>query len=81
MTIIHNAVNVIVFFYFATDYEPTELNNINVFTQFLEVEFTVLLSISCFFNVGTLIFLGHLVYFHIYLMRKGMTTFEYIRWK
>lgn len=28
-----------------------------------------------------LIFLGHLTYFHLWLQKHGMTTYEYIRWK
>ena len=34
-----------------------------------------------FFNLCAVLFLGHLIWFHIMLQRKGMTTFEYIRWK
>ena len=45
------------------------------------VEFTIFISIACFFNLCALLFLGHLTMFHIMLQRRGMTTYEYIRWK
>jgi hypothetical protein len=33
------------------------------------------------FNVATLIFLGHLTWFHIKLQKMEITTYEYIRMK
>ena len=43
--------------------------------------FGIVLWIAVFLNFCTLIFLGHLVPFHLYLQRKGLTTFEYIKIK
>lgn len=42
---------------------------------------TVILSITLFFNTAAILFLGHLISFHLYLKSKKMTTFEYIQWK
>jgi hypothetical protein len=47
----------------------------------LLVEFQILILIACFFNFAALLFLGHLTLFHIKLQRRGMTTYEFIRWK
>ena len=37
--------------------------------------------LACFLNLCALLFLGHLTCFHMYLQRKGMTTYGYIRMK
>jgi hypothetical protein len=44
----------------------------------MSVSYSVILGFAIFFNVLTVMFLGHLISFHIVLQRKGMTTFEYI---
>lgn len=44
----------------------------------MRVTYSVILGIAIFFNVLTIIFLGHLICFHIILQREDKTTFEYI---
>lgn len=41
----------------------------------------MVLSVSLAFNVAATLFLGHLIYFHFYLQRIKVTTFEYIQIK
>ena len=45
------------------------------------LEFQIAIGIAIVFNFGAVLFLGHLICYHIMLQHKGMTTFEYIRWK
>ena len=44
----------------------------------MRVSYSVILGIAIFFNVLTIIFIGHLICFHIILQREDKTTFEYI---
>ena len=44
-------------------------------------EFRILLITLTIINTGSMIFLGHLITFHIYLNSKKLTTFEYIQLK
>ena len=44
----------------------------------MTVVYSVILGIALFFNLLAVVFLGHLISFHLVLKRKGMTTFEYI---
>ena len=39
---------------------------------------TRVLSLACIFNALTILFLTHLVGFHIYLQREELTTFDYL---
>jgi len=34
---------------------------------------------ACALNLGVILFLGHLIAFHLKLQRIGLTTFEYIK--
>ena len=44
----------------------------------MTVGYSVILGITLFFNLLAVLFLGHLISFHLVLQSKGMTTFEYI---
>jgi hypothetical protein len=44
----------------------------------MTVGYSVILGIALFFNLLAVLFLGHLISFHLILQSKGMTTFEYI---
>ena len=81
MLLLHNVTNVFVLYNLATSNSKSIDTHETVFTKFLQVEFSILIGIASFLNLLALIFIGHLIYFHIYLQRKGMTTYEYIRWK
>jgi hypothetical protein len=43
--------------------------------------YNAILGIVLIFNSASIMFLGHLIWYHIYLMRKGLTTFEHIQIK
>lgn len=45
------------------------------------IDFTIALSVALFFNILSVLFLGHLIQFHLQLARLKMTTFDYIKWK
>jgi hypothetical protein len=47
----------------------------------MSIEFDVILAVSMAFNLAAILFLGHLISFHIYLQKKKITTFEYIQLK
>ena len=42
-------------------------------------EYNVILGIVLFFNTATLLFLGHLITFHVYLQSKRLSTYDYIQ--
>lgn len=81
MSLMHNITNGFVLYYLGTASSLTIESHEDTYKRVLLVEFETIISIACFFNFLALIFLGHLTYFHIWLQRKGMTTYEYIRWK
>ena len=81
MSLMHNATNGFVIYYLATESSPTVQSHEQAYKSALLVEFQIIIAIACFFNLCALLFLGHLTYFHIMLQRRGMTTYEYIRWK
>ena len=63
----------------------TFTNNNNVlretrefYQQDMRVGYSVILAFVLLFNLLAVLFLGHLIYFHLVLQSKGMTTFEYI---
>lgn len=43
--------------------------------------FKVILIIAVFFNSCSIIFLGHLISFHVFLQKKGLSTFDYLMMK
>lgn len=47
----------------------------------MKADYTAILGVVLFLNVAAMLFLGHLISFHIYLQKVGMTTFEYIQYK
>ena len=81
ITLLHNLTNIAVIYNLNAETEPTVKANEDTYKSFLVVEFTIFIAIACFFNLCALLFLGHLTLFHIMLQRRGMTTYEYIRWK
>lgn len=40
--------------------------------------YNTILGIVLVFNTASILFLAHLIEYHIFLMRKGLTTFEHI---
>jgi hypothetical protein len=45
----------------------------------MKLSYSLILGIALFFNLCTVLFLGHLISFHLILQKLGMTTFEYIQ--
>jgi hypothetical protein len=64
---------------FYSEHEDVCDTHITFFGKTLFNEFSALLYIALLFNFVTLLFLAHLIYYHINLLRRGMTTYEYIR--
>ena len=81
LTLMHNLTNIFVIYNLATASDPTVKSHEDTFKATLLIEFQIIIGIACFFNLCALLFLGHLTYFHIMLQKRGMTTYEYIRWK
>ena len=67
LTLTHNITNIFVLYYLATESAPTVEGQEDTYKTVLLVEFEVLISIACFFNLAALLFLGHLTYFHVML--------------
>ena len=81
ITLLHNLTNIAVIYNLNAETEPTVQAHEDTYKKFLVIEFSIFIAIACFFNLCALLFLGHLTLFHIMLQRRGMTTYEYIRWK
>ena len=80
MSLMHNITSIIVIVHFWALQTPhVSQTHLSVFTKNLFTEFTVLLGVACTFNLATLGFLIHLIGYHVMLMCKGLTTFEYLR--
>ena len=81
MSLMHNITNIMVLYHFSQETSSIEESHIEFYEKVLFKEFKIFLSVACFFNFLALLFLGHLVGLHIMLYKRGMTTYEYIRWK
>lgn len=81
MALLHNVTNGFSLYFMLTRDVLVGHQHETIFTVTLHVEFAWLLAVAVFFNLCVFLFLGHLICFHLLLQRKGMTTFEYIRWK
>ena len=81
ITLLHNATNIFVLYYMTVESRLTTDAHQDTYNAVLLTEFKILIGLACFFNFLALLFLGHLTYFHLMLQKKGMTTYEYIRWK
>jgi hypothetical protein len=81
MTLLHSAVDAAVLAYNNTEVGETLAANIRFYKKPMITEYNVLVSISLVFNTAAILFLGHLISFHVYLQSKKMTTFEYIQLK
>ena len=81
LTLAHNITNVGVIYFLFTGSSPTVEGHEEAYKKTLLLEFEILIIIACFFNFCALIFLAHLTHFHMMLQKRGMTTYEYIRWK
>ena len=81
MSLMHNITSIFVLYYFFSDSETAVESHMDVYESVLFTEFKIFLIMTCFFNLLALLFLGHLIGLHIMLLSKGMSTYEYIRWK
>lgn len=81
MTLLHNCVDAAVLSYNNSGNEDTLHANIKFYKKAMITEYNVIVSITLVLNTAAVLFLGHLISFHVYLQSKQMTTFEYIQWK
>ena len=81
MALTHTLINLVVLYHLFVRHELLEESHMTFFKVVIVTEFQIAIGVAMFFNVCAVLFLGHLIWFHIMLQRKGMTTFEYIRWK
>ena len=77
----HNLANFAVLFHLYREHEPLVQTHEKFFKTALILEFKLVIAVTMVFNFASFLFLGHLIMFHIMLQRRGMTTFEYIKWK
>ena len=47
----------------------------------MTTSYNAVLGITLILNTAAILFLGHLIFFHLNLQSKHMTTFEYIQWQ
>jgi hypothetical protein len=81
MALIHNVTNSFTLYLFLTGDDQVGQQHDLIFAKILHIEFGWSLLVAVIFNLIATLFLGQLIIFHIMLQQKGMTTFEYIRWK
>lgn len=81
MTLIHNCVDAAVLAFNNRGDSETLYENIKFYKKPMVTEYNAIVSIALIFNTAAIIFLGHLISFHVYLQSKQMTTFEYIQMK
>ena len=81
MALVHNITNCFTLYLFFTGNDQVGQQHELFFAKVLHVEFAWSLTVAVIFNLITALFLGQLIIFHLMLQKKGMTTFEYIRWK
>lgn len=82
MAIFHNAVNIVTLYYF--DYKrdnfdsQVEMMYNEEGTNKFGIGFKLFLIVATVLNSLAILFLGHLIRFHIILKRMQITTFEYL---
>lgn len=81
MTLIHNLTNAVVIYMFMTENVEVRSQHLFIFERALESHFLWVLWVAVFFNLMTFCFLGHLIHFHIYIQKEGITTYEWIKRK
>lgn len=81
MALMHTLTNIVVLYQLFVRHENLVDSHMTFFKRVIVLEFQIAIGVAMFFNLCAVLFLGHLIWFHIMLQRKGMTTFEYIRWK
>ena len=74
----HIAFDVAVLVTSNTNNQSVLINSFSFYKRDMRVSYAVILGFAIFFNVLAVLFLGHLISFHLLLQREGKTTFEYI---
>ena len=77
----HNVTNAFVVYDIVTEKSHIKQNHLQVYNIELSSQFYAILIAIMVLNSMALIFLIHLIAFHIELKHKGLTTFEYLRLK
>jgi len=65
----------------ATESPELKENHLKVYKTEMGQQFYVWLLVMCVLNSLALMFLGHLIIFHIELKYKGLSTYEFLRLK
>ncbi len=81
LTLFHNASDIAVLVFTHGNHNQMSKSTYFFYRKDMKVDYTVILTMAMLFNTAALMFLGHLISFHLYLQSKSMTTFEYIQWK
>lgn len=79
LVLMHNVTNAFVIYGYLSNDKLIEQQNEKIFRKLIKKPFGIVLWVAIFFNFLALLFLGHLIPFHIYLQKKGLSTFEYIK--
>ena len=81
MSLLHNVANLVVLIHLFREHQPLIDSHNRFYKRVFVVEFQIAVIISMLLNLAALLFLGHLIAFHLMLQKREMTTYEYIRWK
>lgn len=81
MCLSHNVTNCFVIYHVSQGTEVFKNNVVQVYGDEFNLTFQVCLACMIFFNSAALIFLTHLILFHIELKYKGLTTYEFLKMK
>lgn len=81
MAFMHTITNFVILYQIFVRHERLIEAHDNFYGRVIVLEFQIAIAVAIVFNFGAVLFLGHLICYHIMLQHKGMTTFEYIRWK
>lgn len=81
MCLLHNITNGFVIYQILAESEELKQNHVDVYAMELGFHFFVTLVVVVFFNTLALLFLTHLIFFHIELKYKGLTTYEFLKLK
>lgn len=67
MTLFHNAVDAVVLAYNNMGKEEVLRENMEFYNKPMVTQYNIILSLTLIFNTAAILFLGHLISFHIYL--------------
>lgn len=81
MSVIHNLTNAAVITLFMLEHDAVITQHETIFNVALHNHLVWVLWVVVFFNLLTFGFLGHLIIFHMYIQKEGISTYEHIKRK